>query len=51
MFKTYLRIKRLQRYEEFSIPANFSAIFSLKSAFTYFLVSVASSTRISLPEE
>ena len=26
MFKTYLRIKRLQRYEEFSIPANFSVI-------------------------
>ena len=33
MFKTYLRIKRLQRYEEFSIPANFSVIFLSFSLF------------------
>ena len=51
MFKTYLRIKRLQRYEDFSDLANFSAIFSLKFVFAYFLVSVASSTRMSLPDE
>lgn len=32
MFKTYLRIKRLQRYEDFSDLANFSAIFYLLRA-------------------